>query len=213
MCRLVFGLVNYWCRWFLLFMLCSVEVCMEIEKICLKPSKPSFGKATKFRLALWLLIQKTLFKYSPSKRFRVFLLNCFGAVVNKNCYISSKAVVYMPWNLAMGDRSSIDFDTLVYNLDFVDIGSYVSISYGVNINTGSHDYTDPYFGLITSPIKIGSGVFVGADVYIGPGVRVGKMAVIGARSVVVKNLPEDTICVGHPCIPIKKREMATRADA
>ncbi|BAL23238.1 DapH/DapD/GlmU-related protein [Azoarcus sp. KH32C] len=186
---------------------------MKSEQISLKPSRPSFSIATKLRLALWLLIQKTLFKYSPSKQLRVFLLNLFGAAVEKNCYISSNAVVYMPWNLRMGERSSIDFDTLVYNLDIVNIGSYVSISYGVNLNTGSHDYTDPYFGLVTRQIQIGSGAFVGADVYIGPGVRIGRMAVIGARSVVVKDLPEDAICVGHPCVPIKRRELVRGADA
>ena len=179
---------------------------MQEDAMWLKPSRPSFSRKTRLKLALWLVIQKTLFRISPSKRFRIWLLNIFGANVQRTCFVSPTATIYMPWNLVMGDRSSIDFETLVYNLDRVTIGDFVSISYRVNINTGSHDCGDPYFRLITDPIFIGSGVFVGAEAYLGPGVKIGLMAVIGARSVVIKDMPSAFICVGHPCKPIKIRE-------
>ena len=112
----------------------------------------------------------------------------------------------MPWNLTMGERSAIDFDVLIYSLDKVVIGDYVSISYKANINTGSHDHSDPHFALITKPVTIKSGAFIGTESYIAPGVTIGQMAVIGARSVVTKDMPSDMICFGHPCKPYKRRE-------
>lgn len=108
----------------------------------------------------------------------------------------------------MGSHSGIAFETNVYNLDTVVIGDHVSIAHRVHLNTASHDYRDPGFGLVTKPISIRSGAFVGTDTYIGPGVRIGEMAVIGARSVVTKDMPQEMVCYGHPCRPIKRREKA-----
>lgn len=177
---------------------------MKAHDLWLKPSA-SLPKKLKIKLLLWLLIQKTVFKFSPSKLFRIWLLNAFGANVKNDCFISSSALIYMPWNLVMGNRSSIDFDTLVYSLDKVILGDFVSIAYNVNINTGSHDFTDVHLALLTAPIVIESGVFIGADSYIAPGVNIGCMSVIGARSNVFHDMPEDHICFGSPCRPIKKR--------
>ena len=122
----------------------------------LQPSKSVFTKKIKIRLALWLIVQNTLFRWTPHKlnKFRLWLLNIFGADVKSSCFVHPKATIYMPWNLTMGNKSAIDFDALVYSLDKVIIGDFVSISYKVNINTGSHDHSDPYFVLITKPIRI-----------------------------------------------------------
>lgn len=178
------------------------------NRIWLKPSKSTFRTKTKLKLALWLFIQGTIFRWTPHKlnKFRLWLLKLFGATIENTCFIHPKAIIYMPWNLVMGERSAIDFDALIYSLDKVLIGDYVSISYKVNINTGSHDHSDPRFALITKPVKIESGAFIGTESYIAPGVTIGQMSVIGARSVVTKDMPSDMICFGHPCKPYKKRE-------
>ena len=178
------------------------------NNVWLKPSKSTFNKKTKLKLALWLLVQGTLFRFSPHKfsKFRIVLLNAFGANIKKSCFIHPKANIYMPWNVSMGERSSIDFDVLVYCLGKVVLGDYVSISYKVNINTGTHNHSDPHFELITKEVVINSGAFIGTESYISPGVTIGEMAVIGARSVVTKDMPSEMICFGHPCMPYKKRE-------
>lgn len=180
----------------------------ETKTMWLKPSKSAFTTKIKIKLALWLLVQSTLFRFSPHKlnKFRIWLLNVFGADIQDTCFVHSKAMIYMPWNLIMGNRSSIDFDVLIYSLDQVIIGDFVSISYKVNLNTGSHDHSDPHFKLITQPVIIESGSFIGTESYIAPGVTIGQMTVIGARSVVTKNMPSDMICFGHPCKSYKKRE-------
>lgn len=181
---------------------------IESNNMWLKPSKSALTTKIKIKLALWMIIQNTLFRWSPHKlnKFRLWLLSIFGADVKINCFVHPKATVYMPWNLIMGNNSAIDFDALIYSLDKVVIGDFVSISYKVNINTGSHDYSDPHFALITRQVRIESGAFIGTESYIAPGVTIGKMAVIGARSVVTKDIPSDMICFGHPCKAYKKRE-------
>ncbi|WP_352821722.1 hypothetical protein [Mesorhizobium sp. M0898] len=60
--------------------------------------------------------------------------------------------------------------------------------------------------LIKSPIVLGDGVWVCADTFVGPNVKIGAMAVVGARSVVVKDIPEWTVAAGHPAKKIAHRE-------
>ncbi len=55
------------------------------------------------------------------------------------------------------------------------------------------------------PVHIGNGAFVGADSYIGKGVSIGQMAVIGARSLVLKDVPENSIAFGSPCVVKSER--------
>jgi putative colanic acid biosynthesis acetyltransferase WcaF len=61
--------------------------------------------------------------------------------------------------------------------------------------------------LIWKPITIGSECWVAAEVFLGPGVDIGNGAVIGARSVVTKDMPEWMVCAGNPCKPIKIRSI------
>lgn len=180
---------------------------MEKNSMWLKPSRSAFTNKIKIKLALWMLIQSTVFRFSPHKlnKFRLWLLTMFGGDIQSTSFVHPKATIYMPWNLKMGDRSAIDFETLIYSLDKVTIEDYVSISYRVNINTGSHDQSDPHFSLITKPVVIESGAFIGTESYIAPGITIGQMAVIGARSVVTKDMPPNMVCFGHPCAPYKKR--------
>lgn len=179
----------------------------ENKRMWLKKSKSGLSLKIKVKLIIWKVIRNTLFKFSPFIKWRIWLLNLFGADVNKTCFIHSSVNIYMPWNLKMGERSSIDFDTLIYNLDNVIIGNFVSIAYMVNINTGSHDFSDPVLSLVTKQINIKDGAFIGTDVYISPGVEIGVMTVIGARSMVTKNMPDNYICFGHPCRPYQIREI------
>lgn len=175
--------------------------------IWLEHSESSLTKKEKIKLGLWLLVYKTFLQWTPHKlnNLRIFILKIFGAKIGKGCFIHQSAMLYMPWNVEIGNYSSIDFDVLLYSWDKIKIGDFVSISYKVNINTASHDYTDPKFKLIKKPILIKSGVFIGTESYVSMGTVIDKMAVIGARSVVTKNIPSSYICFGNPCKPYKKR--------
>jgi putative colanic acid biosynthesis acetyltransferase WcaF len=176
-------------------------------KFVLEKSISPYTFPEKIRMAMWWFIEAVLFRPSLHKMhsWRRFLLRLFGAKIGHGSSVHSKAKIWFPWNLEMGNNSGVGFDSLIYNLDKVIIGDFVTISQRVHINTGSHDLKDPKFGLITAPVYVDSGAFIGTDSYVNMGVKIGKMAVIGARSVVIKDIPENMICVGHPCKPVKKR--------
>ncbi len=57
---------------------------------------------------------------------------------------------------------------------------------------------------VTKPVIIGDDVWIGARVIILPGVTIGSRVVVGAGSVVTKDLPSNTVCAGIPCRVIKQ---------
>lgn len=158
---------------------------------------------------LWWFVQAVLFKGSFHNMygFRNFLLRCFGAKIGKNVKVRPTAVITYPWKVEIGDNSWIGDGVWLYSLDKIVIGSNVVISQKSFVCTGNHNYSDPYFGLITKPIIIKDGAWVAADVFVAPGVTIGENTVIVARSSVFENMPDNMICMGYPCKPIKRREI------
>jgi putative colanic acid biosynthesis acetyltransferase WcaF len=72
---------------------------------------------------------------------------------------------------------------------------------------GSHDYNSKNFQLFAKPIVIRKKTWICSEVFIHPGVTISEGSVVGARSVVTKNLGNEyTVYSGNPCILIKKRE-------
>ena len=97
---------------------------------------------------------------------------------------------------------------------FINHGAYLMD--GGKITIGSHCFIGPNCGMYTAihaydsqqrnagiekalPISIGDDCWIGADVTILPGVHIGKGSVIGAKSVVTKDIPEGVIALGNPC--------------
>jgi putative colanic acid biosynthesis acetyltransferase WcaF len=150
-----------------------------------------------------------LFRYSPRIMFkwRSLLLRLFGAKVGREVHVYNSAIVYMPWNLEIGDWSSIGEHALIYNLGKVTIGSKTTISQRAHLCAGTHDYTSPELPLLKPPIKIGDQAWVCADSFLGPGVNVGEGAIVAARAVVTKSVMAWDIVAGNPARVIKKREL------
>ena len=59
--------------------------------------------------------------------------------------------------------------------------------------------------LVTARIRIGEDAFVGARAFVLPGITIGARSVIGACSVVTKDVPDDVVAAGNPCRVIKPR--------
>jgi len=157
----------------------------------------------------WQGVQSTLFRWSPRPchRWRAWLLRLFGA----NIAAPGQVVVFptvrvtFPWKLTMAPRAMIGPDVRIYNLAHVTLHHGANISQHTHLCAGTHDYTQWSMPLDARPIEIGRNAWVAADVFIGPGVTIGELAVIGARSVVLKDQPPRMICAGHPCVPLKPR--------
>lgn len=165
----------------------------------------------KLRRLVWHCFQLPFFEHTPRmlSPLRVFLLRLFGAKIGPACHISGGVRIWMPWNLTIGERSAIGFNTEIYNFAPVEIGDHVVVSQHSYICTSTHDYTHPYFPLVSMPILIDSQSWVAAGSFLGPGVTIGEGAVIGAKSVVTKSMPPWMVCAGNPCKPIKPRTIRT----
>jgi len=165
-----------------------------------------YSKSELLRRFLWGLVYP-FFRFSPRIFFgwRCFLLRLFGAKVGQNVHIYNSANIFMPWNLEIGDWSSIGEHAYIYNLGKINIGERVTVSQRVHLCAGTHDYSAPDMPLLKPPINIEDDAWIGADAFIGPDVSVGKGAVVGARGVVVKDVEPWTVVGGNPAKFIKKR--------
>ena len=141
-----------------------------------------------------------LFRFSPRLLWgwRRFLLRLFGAKVGRQVHIHPSARIFIPWNLEVGDWSSVGFDALIYNLGMARIGSKVTISQRAHLCAGSHDFRDPAMTLLKPPITVHDEVWVCADAFVGPGVTIGEGSVVGARAVVVRDVPPWSVVAGNP---------------
>ena len=112
--------------------------------------------------------------------------------------------------LRIGDNVQVTASLQVYAMKEIIIEDNVLFAANVFISDGFHGYNRidiPYkdqamFNL--EPVIIGEGCWIGQNVVIMPGVTIGKFAIIGANSVVTKQIPEYSIAVGNPARVIKK---------
>jgi len=154
-----------------------------------------------------------LFRFSlrPCFGWRRFILRIFGARVGREVHIYPSAVIYFPWNLEIGDYSSIGEHAYIYNLGKVTVGKKVTVSQRAHLCAGNHDYCDPAMKLTKPPVTIEDQAWICADAFVGPGRTIGEGAVVAARAVAVKDVEPWTIVGGNPAKCIKTREMESRS--
>ena len=154
---------------------------------------------------LWMLVQATLFRWSFHNWYswRAFLLRLFGGKVGGHVHIRSTARIEIPWNLRIGDYSSIGDFAVVYCLGPVSIGRRATVSQYAHLCAGTHDMTDSRFPLLKTPITIGEGCFIGIDAYIAPEVVLGDRCRVWPRASVYKSFPAGTNLRGNPAKPFE----------
>jgi acetyltransferase-like isoleucine patch superfamily enzyme len=91
----------------------------------------------------------------------------------------------------------------------ITIGNNVSIGPHVKIFAGGHDYATIDLIDTAGPVVIQDWAWIGGNCTILPGVNIGTGAVIGAGSVVTRNIPSYTIAVGNPARVIKERQLSS----
>lgn len=170
---------------------------------------PSFSLRNRIGRFVWGLCQATLFRWSPRPLhgWRRFLLRRFGAKVGEGVHVYPAARIWAPWNLEIGDQAGIADLVTLYSQGKIRIGAKAVVSQGSHLCAGTHDFEKRGFPLITRPISIGDHAWVAAEAFIHPGVMIGEGCVIGARSVVMKDMPEWMVCSGFPCKPLKERKI------
>ncbi|MEM9372179.1 MAG: WcaF family extracellular polysaccharide biosynthesis acetyltransferase [Planctomycetota bacterium] len=173
-----------------------------------------FSRKEKLGRALWVVIERTLFRLSPKRAdgFRAALLSAFGATVHGQPEVLRRTVrIEVPWNIELGDRCQIGDHARLYSLGKITIGAHSVVSQYAHICAGTHDFTDSDFPLRRVPITIGDRCWIATDVYVAPGVTIADGVVVGARSNVIKDLPAWQICVGSPARPVGHRPLVDAA--
>lgn len=108
-------------------------------------------------------------------------------------------------NIELGERVFFNFNCVVLDVCLVRIGSFTLFGPAVQIYTPLHPLDAELrrreeYG---KPVDIGSDVWVGGGTIILPGVRIGSRTVIGAGSVVTRDVPDDVFAAGNPCRVIR----------
>ena len=109
-------------------------------------------------------------------------------------------------NIELGERVFFNFNCIVLDVCRVRIGDYTLIGPAVQIYTPMHplDAAQRRHHEFGKPVEIGSDVWIGGGAIILPGVRIGSRAVIGAGSVVTRDVPDDVFAAGNPCRVIRR---------
>ena len=146
------------------------------------------------------------------------LLHRWLGKVGDNCFIEPNFRCDYGFNIEIGNNFYANYDCIILDCAKVLIGNNVMFGPRVNLFTASHplDAEVRNLGLeYACPIKINDNVWIGGNVTVLPGITIGKNAVIGAGSVITKNIPENSIVVGNPgkvIRPITKEEHQKWAD-
>ncbi len=109
-------------------------------------------------------------------------------------------------NITLGKKCFFNFNCVILDVCRVSIGDYVFFGPAVQIYTATHPMDaqqrrDKEFG---KPVEIGSDVWVGGAAIICPGVKIGSRTVIGAGSVVTRDIPDDVFAAGNPCRVVRR---------
>lgn len=110
------------------------------------------------------------------------------------------------YNISVGARSFVNYDCVLLDCNTITIGEEVQLAPGVHIYTATHplDAATRRSGAeYALPVTIGDGVWLGGGTIVCPGVKIGENTVVGAGSVVTKDLPPNVLAVGNPARVIR----------
>jgi putative colanic acid biosynthesis acetyltransferase WcaF len=141
----------------------------------------------------------------PLNRWRLFWLRLFGAKLDGTPFVHQRARIQIPWNLTLHDRACLGDRANAYTLGEIEIGARAVIAQEAYLCTGTHDLNDPNLPLQVGKITVGADVFIGARAFVMPGVTIGDRAVVGACSLVTKDVKPGVIVMGNPARALKTR--------
>ncbi len=141
----------------------------------------------------------------PANPWRLFWLGVFDAKIHGTPFVHQRARIAIPWKLTLHDRACLGDRANVYSLGEIEIGARAVVAQEAYLSTGSHDFSDPALPLVVGKITIGEDAFVGARAFVMPGIMIGARAIVGAGSVVTRDVPENVIAAGNPCRVLRPR--------
>jgi len=141
---------------------------------------------------------------------RYLLLKSIAVSCGDAVGVYSNTYVLNPQNLEIGYNVTIQPMAYIEASGGIKIGANSAIAHGVTIMSESHNTKErdiPFKcqGMLYKPVVIGEDTWIGAKATIMPGVTIGNKVVVGANSVVTKDVPDYAVVVGSPARIIKYR--------
>lgn len=141
-----------------------------------------------------------------SKKKDTLIRHLFGSV-GKSPDINPNFRCEFGRNINIGDYFYANYDCVILDGAKVTIGNRVLFAPKVGLYTSNHliDATERELGgCIAKPIIIGDRCWLGANVSVLPGVNIGEGTIIGAGSVVTRDIPSGVVAAGNPCKVLRK---------
>lgn len=149
-----------------------------------------------------LLFDYNALRPSQQKEKAKLLKKMFGSI-GEGCYIETP--FHANWGgkfVHVGNRLYANFNLTLVDDAPIYIGDDVMFGPNVVLCTATHPVSPVLRKKVAQynlPVTIGNGVWIGANVMVMPGVTIGENSVIGAGSVVTKDIPANVVAVGSPC--------------
>lgn len=151
------------------------------------------------RIAAWMTRYNAALA-APADERRAMLEEVFA-------HVGADAVIRPPfhcdygYNISLGPRAFLNFGCVILDVVAVTIGAGTQIGPGVQILTADHPRDPAQRALMLEfgrPVGIGANVWIGGGALILPGVTIGDDAIVGAGSVVSRNVPAGATVMGNP---------------
>jgi acetyltransferase-like isoleucine patch superfamily enzyme len=172
---------------------------------------PSLVAAIRWRREVWgdarLRLLADLGRV-PSHHLRNFFYRCAGITLPRTSSIHWRAEFYAPERIVIGEHTVIGDSVFLDGRSGLTIGKNVNLGSHVTIYTRQHDIDAADFAEVGAPVRIDDYAYIGSHAIILPGVTVGCGGVVGAGSVVTKDVEPYTLVAGVPARFIRERSRA-----
>ncbi|TWP50165.1 sugar O-acetyltransferase [Lentzea tibetensis] len=139
---------------------------------------------------------------------RFDILKGLVAEIGEGSILLPRLQIEYGYNTRIGENSFMNYDGIILDCGPVTIGNRVQMGPRVQLLTALHpveDHEARHAGWeTTAPIVINDGVWFGGGVIVCPGVTIGRNSVVGAGSVVTRDVPDHVLAVGNPARVVRK---------
>lgn len=159
-----------------------------------------------FYLALW----NRIFNKIPSYIFRFLVAKYLYGLKIGRSNIHYNVFFLSPWRIRIGENCNIQMNCFMDGRGGINIGNNIDVTMGVKILSSYHDINSPEYETIRKKVVIEDNVVIGSFALILPGVKINEGGVVGAGSVVIKDVPEYTLVAGNPAEKKRERKKAIK---
>lgn len=145
--------------------------------------------------------------YGQAPKVREAVLKRLLGEIGENVFFEPSFRCEFGFNIKIGNNFYANFDCVMLDGGGIEIGDNVLFGPRVGIYTSRHAY-DPKEraagACFAKPVKIGNNVWIGGGVHIDQGVTIGDNCIIGAGSVITRDIPANVVAAGVPCRVIRE---------